>query len=286
MLAVVMALWAGNSIVGRAVRDVIPPFTLAFVRWGGALIVLSPFVLKRVVAERREILAAWRPILLLGILGVACFNAFLYSGLRLTAATNALLMQAAIPALVLLFNLAVFRARPGWAAVVGVTLSMAGVVLIVLRGDLSALGSTALNRGDLLVLGGVICWAAYTALLKLRPPLHPLSFLTATFVVGALAMAPLSVAEWARGEVIRWSPRALGAVAYVAVLPSVVAYSLFNAAVARLGAGPAGHAVNLMPVFGALLAAALLGERLHGYHYVGMTLVLVGLAVPLLAARR
>jgi len=285
MLAVVMALWAGNSIVGRAVREVIPPFTLAFVRWGGALLVLSPFALRRVIAERREILAAWRPILLLGVLGVACFNAFLYSGLRHTTAANALLLQAAIPALVLLFNRAVFRTRPGWMAVIGVTLSMAGVVLIVLRGDLGALGSTSLNLGDLLVLGGVLCWAAYTALLRLRPALHPLSFLTATFVIGVIAMGPLAAGEWMQGERIQWTPQALLAIAYVAVLPSVVAYSLFNAAVARLGAGPAGHAINLMPVFGALLATALLGERLHAYHYVGMALVLVGLAVPVLAVR-
>lgn len=285
MLAVVMALWAGNSIIGRAVRDLIPPFSLAFLRWAGALIVLAPFVLRRVVAERREILAAWRPILLLGVLGVACFNAFLYSGLRQTTATNALLLQAAIPALVLLFNLAFFRARPGWTAVVGVSLSMAGVVLIVLRGDLGALGSTTLNLGDLLVLGGVLCWAAYTALLKLRPALHPLSFLTATFVIGAVAMAPFAAGEWLRGERIHWASEALLAIAYVAVLPSVVAYSLFNAAVARLGAGPAGQAINLMPVFGAVLAAALLGESLHAYHYVGMALVLGGLALPALAAR-
>lgn len=286
MLVLVMTFWAGNSIVGRAVREAIPPFTLAFLRWAVALVVLAPFALRHVVAERGEILRAWRPILLLGVVGVGCFNTLLYSGLRHTTAANALLMQAAIPALVLVFNLAVFRTRAGWADVAGVTLSMLGVALIVLRGDLAALGDAQLNRGDVLVLVGVTCWAAYTAMLRLRPAVHPLSFLAATFVIGAVAMAPLAAWERASGEGVRWSTPVVLAIAYVAVLPSVAAYAMFNAAVARLGAGRAGQVINLMPVLGAFLAAAILGEALHGFHFAGMALVLAGLALPVLGTRR
>ena len=279
MLALVMAFWAGNSIVARAVREDIPPFTLALLRWTLALAVLAPFALRHVRAERRTILAAWRPILLLGLLGVGCFNAFLYSGLAHTTAANAMLLQAAIPALVLCADRAIFRLRPTAVAVAGVLLSMAGVVYIVARGDPVALARTGLNLGDLLVLGGVLAWALYTSLLRTRPKLHPMSFLAATFAVGAVAMVPLAAMEWATGRTIAWSLQAGLAVAYVAVLPSVIAYALFNAAVARLGAGPAGQAINLMPLFGALLASLLLGEPLHGYHFAGMALVMLGVGV-------
>ena len=104
MLCVVMALWAGNSIVGRAVRDTIPPFTLAFARWAGALCLVGPFAARRVAADRATLRRHWRIVLLLGLVGVAAFNGFLYSGLRLTTATNGLLLQATVPALVLLFG--------------------------------------------------------------------------------------------------------------------------------------------------------------------------------------
>ncbi|CAN7392876.1 DMT family transporter [Phenylobacterium sp. LjRoot225] len=287
MLALVMLLWAGNSIVGRAVRDQVPPFTFALLRWTGAFLVLAPFVLRRAIAERAEILRAWRPILLLGLIGVAGFNAFLYSGLRHTTATNALLMQAAIPAVVLAADFLLFRARPRGLEVIGVLFSMAGVALIVLRGDIAAIGDARLNSGDLLVLAGVVCWATYTSLLRRRPALHPLNFLLATFAVGIVAMAPLAAGEWSEARHIVWTAPVVLAVAYVAILPSVVAYALFNAAVAQLGAGPAGQAINLLPVFGAGIAAATLGEPLHPYHLAGMALVLTGIAVPaVLAGRR
>jgi drug/metabolite transporter (DMT)-like permease len=285
-LALVMALWAGNSIVGRAVRGEIGPFTLAFLRWAGALLVVAPFAARRLAAERGRLVAGWKPILFLGVVGVAGFNGFLYSGLRLTTATNALLVQAAIPALVLGVDRAVFRARPPALQVAGVLLSVLGVALIVARGDLSALSQAQLNLGDLLVLCGVVCWSVYTACLRLRPPVASMSFLTATFAVGAAAMLPLAIWEWRSLGAPHWSPTTILAVAYVAVLPSVVAYSLFNAAVATLGAGPAGQAINLMPVFGALLAALTLGEPLHGYHLAGMTLVLLGILFPALALVR
>ena len=281
MLALTMTFWAGNSIVARAVQHEVPPLTLALMRWTGALAVLTPFALPGLMGEWRAVLRAWRPILLLGFLGVACFNAFLYSGLHHTTATNALLLQAGVPALVLCADLALFRVRPDAASIVGVALSMIGVVLIVFRGDLAAIAASSLNQGDLLVLAGVACWALYTSLLRLRPAIRPLSFLIATFAIGAVGMAPLAGWEWAHGARIDWSPRTAMAVGYVAILPSVIGYGLFNAAATRLGSGPAGQAINLMPVFGALLAALLLGEALHGYHLAGMALVLTGIGLPL-----
>jgi drug/metabolite transporter (DMT)-like permease len=286
MLALVMLLWAGNTIVARAVRGDIPPLTLALLRWTGALLVVSPFALRHVIAERREIARGWARILLLGLLGVAAFNAFLYSGLRYTTASNGMLLQAAIPALVLVVDLAIFRIRPAAASLAGVLLSTLGVLVIVFRGDASALAQVAFNRGDALILCGVLSWSFYTSLLKLRPQLHPLSFLWVTFAIGALTMLPFAATEWREVVAIRWRAETIAAVAYVAVFPSVIAYALFNAAVASVGAAKSGQAITLMPLFGGFLAAATLGEPLHGYHLAGMGLILAGIGATILTEIR
>lgn len=286
MLGLVMLLWAGNSIVGRAVRLDIPPFTLAFVRWTGALLLILPFAIPPVRRDWPAIRRGWKPILALGLLGVAAFNAFLYSGLRHTTATNALLLQAAIPALVVALDRAIFGTRPKLLQAIGVAISTLGVVAIVFRGDPAAALDLHFGIGDALVLAGVVVWSLYTVLLRLRPGIAPVSFVALTFAIGVLAMAPLAFMEWRAGEMIRWSPQVIGAFAYVAVLPSLVAYVLYNAAVGKLGPGRAGQAITLMPLFGALLSVALLGEVLQPYHLAGMALILAGIVLGALALRR
>lgn len=278
-LAVVMLLWAGNSIVGRAVRDDVPPFTLAFVRWVGALLIVLPFAWRHLKGDAAALRRHWRGVSVLALVGVAAFNGLLYSGLHHTTATNALLLQAAIPALVLLFDRVIFAVPSTRRQVLGVTVSTLGVLTIITRGLPDTLLGLTFGTGELLVLAAVLAWSLYTSLLKLRPEVHPLSFLIATFAIAALAMAPLAAHEWQHGERIVWGPLALGSMAYVALLPSALAYALYNAAVADLGAGRAGQAITLMPLLGALLAAALLNEPLLGFHFLGMALILAGIVV-------
>src|SRR5262245_52723268 len=117
-----MLLWSGNMIVGRAVSGHVPPFTLALIRWTGAFCVLLPFAIRHVIADRAVLIRAWRPILLLGLTGVASFNAFIYSGLRYTTATSSILLQAGIPPLVLLIDCLLFKVRSTFWQVIGVLL--------------------------------------------------------------------------------------------------------------------------------------------------------------------
>lgn len=276
-LAIVMLFWSGNFIVGRAVQDMVPPFALAFGRWSLAALALAPFAWKHLRADRAILLAGWKMMLFLGLIGIAAFNGFAYVGLHHTTATNGLLLQAATPALVLLCDRLVFGDRPARAIVVAVSLSILGVVLIVLHGNPFALLSIGLNIGDLLVMCGIICWAIYTSLLRRRPASHPLSFLLVAFLIGMAAMAPLAAYEWHSGLRVVPAWGTVGAFVYIALFPSLFGYLLYNAAVHDLGAGPAGQTITLMPVFGALLAAVLLGEALYSYHLAGMALILGGI---------
>lgn len=284
MLAAAMLFWAGNAIAGRLVADDVPPATLSLLRWIGALAILLPFAWRPLVRDRARLLAAWPRVVAIGLLGVAAFNAIYYLGLHHTTASNGLLLQALIPTLVLVTDRLFFGVRPAGVTVAGVAVSTLGVAVIVFRGDPALVVRFVLGRGDAIILCAVVVWAIYTSLLARRPAAHPLAFLAATFLVGVIGLTPLAIAELAGGATIRWSPRAIGVIAYVAIFPSLLSYLLFNAGVAAIGAARAGQAINLMPLFGALLAAALLGERLHPYHAAGMALILAGLAIGL--ARR
>lgn len=277
-LAVVMLFWSGNSVVGRAVRDTVPPFTLAFGRWLGALIFMAPWAIPALRRDAARLRHHAGIVIFLGLCGVASFNGLLYLALHFTTASNAILVQAAIPPMILMLNLLIFRERAPLHQVTGVALSTLGVLIVVCKGDLGILTHLDFNRGDLLVLAAVLGWALYTVLLRLKPPLEPISFLAVTFLVAAVAMAPLAAGEFLSGARIGWSPMVAGALLYVALLPSLVGYLLYNLAVGMIGAGRAGQSVALMPVFGALLAALLLHEPLRPYHALGMALVLAGIA--------
>lgn len=277
LLAIVALLWAGNAIVGRAAREAVPPFTLAFVRWTGALVLMAPFAWPRLRADWLVLRRHWPATLLLGLIGVGAFNALLYSGLQYTTATNGVLIQALVPPLILLLAFLLFRERTSLIRIGAALVSAVGVGIIVLHGDLGALLALDLGKGDALVLLGVVCWSLYTLLLRWRPPVHPLSFLAATFLIGALAMLPLAVVEHLGGRAVQWGGTALGAFLYVATLPSLVAYLLYNRGVELIGAPRAGQFLNLMPLFGAGLAVLLLGEPFGLYHLIGVTLILIGI---------
>lgn len=285
LLGLVMLLWAGNSIVARAVRFDVPPFALASGRWLLALLILAPFAIAPLRRDRAALRRHWKIVLVLGLVGVAAFNSFLYAGLRYTTATNALLLQAGIPAFIVLFQRVLFGVRSGAWQMVAVGISVLGVMAIVFRGDPASVLQLQFGKGDVLILCAVVAWALYTVLLRLRPKISPVSFIAVTFAIGAAVNAPLAYAEWLGGAQIVWSGKALGAFVYVALLPSLVAYSIYNWAAAKVGAAQAGQAITLMPLFGAVLSALLLGEPLLVYHYVGMALILAGIVLGALAPR-
>ena len=286
LLGLVMLLWAGNSIVGRAVRDDVGPFTLAFVRWAGASLVLAPFAVRPLMRDWTAIVRQWKVILLLGLLGVAAFNALLYSGLKHTTATNALLLQAAIPPAVILLDRLFFGVRSTLWQTTGVVASVLGVVVIVFEGDPAAALRLHFGLGDTLVLVSVVVWALYTVLLRLRPAISPVSFIAATFFVGVAAMAPLAAWERFAGQPLVWRETLAGAFLYVALLPSLLSYFIYNHATGIVGPAKAGQAITLMPLFGAFLAVLLLDERLHPFHFAGMALILAGIVVAALAPRQ
>jgi len=282
LLALATLLWAGNFVLGRAVSGEVPPVGLAFWRWFGGALIIAPFALPHQRRDWAAVRARWPIVLTLGFLGIAVFNTLIYAGLGRTTAINALLLQSIQPLVIIIFSFLIFRDTVGPRQILAVAISLAGVVVIIARGDLGVLAALAFNSGDLLVFIALICYAAYTALLRLRPRVHPLSFLLVIFTVGFALLFPLYVWEGLAGRPMRLTPVTVGAVAYVALFPAIVAYLCFNRGVELLGANRAGHFFHLQPAFGVILAMLFLGERFQPYHAVGIALIGAGILLATL----
>lgn len=279
LLSFTALFWAGNSIVGRAARDLVPPASLAFWRWTFAFLILLPIAWPHLRRDRRKLLRCWKSVVLLGALGVGAFNTLLYTGLQDTTALNALLLQSAQPALILLLGVLLFRDRAGVLQVIAVIVSIAGVATIIARGDLAVLARLEFHHGDVVIGASVVVWSLYSALLRLRPKVHPLSFLAATMGVGVCVVFPFYVAELLAGRFIVPGTGSVLAIGYVSIFPSVISYLFFNRGVELIGASATGLYINVMPILGAGLAILFLGETLQPFHFVGMLLVGAGIAL-------
>jgi len=272
--------WSGNFILGRALNQTIPPIALSFWRWALALLILLPLALPQLRGQwglvRRHVLI----LSLLAVLGVTNFNTFVYLGLQTTTATNAVLMVSTTPVLIVTLSFLLLRQRVSPRQAGGILLSLAGVAVIVARGDAQALAALRLNGGDLWVLGAVASWALYSVCLRWRPAgLDPLAFLAVTMAIGLVPLLPLYLWDLRNGLGFEVNAVTLGAIGYVALFPSVLAYVIWNRAVAQLGANRTGQLLHLMPAFGAVLAMPLLGERIHSFHLAGAGLIAAGIVL-------
>ena len=285
LLCLTVLIWAGNSVVGRAIHGVVPPMALAFWRWALALAAILPAAAPHLRRDWPLIRRGWPILLVLGLTGAAAFPSLLYWGLQYTTALNSVLLQAAIPPLVLLAAFILFRERASAGQLAGVAVSLVGVLVIIAEGRPWMLLHLGLNIGDAAILFGIVLYAAYPTLLRRKPDIHPLSLLVCLFAVGAVTVLPFYALEIASGRLITAGPAAAGALAYVSLAASVIAYLFFNRGVALIGAGRAGQFVHLMPVFGAVLAVLLLHERLHLYHLAGVALIGVGIGLASIRRR-
>lgn len=276
-------VWAGNAIVARAVAGGVPPIGLAFWRWAIASLVVLPFAWPHVRRDARNILNHWPIMLLLSALGISFFNTALYISAHTTTALNIVMLQVSAPVLVVLASYLLFRDTITGAQAVGIALSLLGALTLVTHGDPDVLLGLQFNAGDLWMLAACALYALYTALLRLRPNVHALSFLFASFVIGTVQLLPFYIGETLSGDPMPVTWNALLAVAYVSVFASAIGYFAFNMSVEYLGANTAGLSIYLTPVFGTILAVLLLGERPQLYHAVGIALIAAGIV---LAARR
>lgn len=283
LLTLCSLFWAGNSVVGRLAAGHVPPFSLTWMRWALAFLMLLPLAGPHLLRDRAAIGRQWFLMLVFAATGNGGYNAINYYALGYTEAINALLLQSTAPLSVAIWTFLLFRERLTAGQSVGIVLSLSGAVIIVCRGDVGALIAISFNRGDVLIVAALAAYALYTALLRLRAPMHPLSFLAATIAASVVVLTPAALWELATGQFMRFDAPTSAILAYVAIFPSILSYLFLNRGVELIGANRAAPFLHLMPVFGSAMAIVFLGERLHLYHALGYVLVVAGVAI---AARR
>jgi len=269
--------WAGNLVLGRALGPSFPPVSLAVGRWLVALACLAPFVGRQAWRERALLRQHIALIIACGAFGVAGYNALGYLALRTTPAASVAFLNSTLPLMVPLAAFALGVERVSGRTLAGIALSFAGVVWIVARGDLHQLGGLRTDGGELLVLIAVANYAVYSVLLRRKPAaLSPLVFLAATMAAGLLVLTPFWAFELAQGARIPTDAGSIAAVLYIGVFASLIAFILWGHCVATLGPSVTGVSFHLVALFTALLAVAVLGEPVRGFHLVGMALILAG----------
>lgn len=284
LLVATNLLWAGNIVLARGVAGMVPPVALAYWRWTGAFLLSLPFAWKLLRRDWPVLARHWKMMLLLAATGIAFYNTVSYIALNSTTALNVLLLQSATPLAIVAIAFIIFGDRPSARQIGGIVLSLAGVAAIASHGSLAALATLRIDRGDAYVLCALLVYAVYCVMLRRRPLVHPLSFLSTAMGLGSMMMLPFYLWERASGAHVADPHAAWLPMAYMAIFPSLIAYLLFNRGVELIGSGAAGHSMHLMPLFGSVLAVLFLGERLRNYHLVGIALIGGGIVLASLGA--
>lgn len=270
--------WSGNFVVGKAIHADIPPFSLAFLRWVIAFCVLLPFAWKFIQRDQALYRQYYGRVLATAIIGVTCFNSLIYKGLHDTSTTNALLLNSCIPILIILFGRLFYAQKLQGLQIVGLIISLCGVVNIVLQGDLQRLFTLSFNSGDLWVFLAMVCWAFYTIWTKAFPTeINKIGLTAIQMLIAIIVLFPFFLWEYFTQQNMIFNTQSILGLAYVGIFPSIIAYLFYIFAIEKVGAVKAGLSIHLIPVFGVLLSVGLLDETFQLYHAIGIVFIAIGL---------
>jgi drug/metabolite transporter (DMT)-like permease len=270
-LVLATLFWSGNFVVGQAAVATMTPLELTFWRWALAAL---PLVLLAHFVERpdwRAVLGRWRVLLLLSLLGMSGYTLLLYTALQHTSALNASLITAANPALIVVMAIFFLGEKPGPYGWLGIALGLAGVVLVLTRGELHRAFSITFNAGELLMIGSIVVWGFYTIIAR-RLGLPAIAATAVQVVLATAILCPFALVagtEFPATAAERWS------LAYIAVFPSLGAYLFWNLALKTTAPATAGNYLNLMVVFTAAITV-IMGIPVSVPQVIGGLLVIAG----------
>jgi drug/metabolite transporter (DMT)-like permease len=279
MLTFCAFFWSGNFIVGKfATLYEVPPLTLNFFRWLIVWIILIPFTFRDVLKNIRIIKKNFYSILLMSITSISIFNSVVYYSLNFTQVLNGALMISIIPILIVFISFIFKTEKINFSQILGLVLSITGVVIIITRLDVAKLINLDLNKGDLWLLVAMLSWAIYSTMLRTHNTgLKYLSFMTVIVSIGLIFLFPQFLFELKSHQVIKFNIPVILITSYVVFFAGIGSYILWNKAVVIVGPNKAGIFLHLMPVFSSFMAIFLLNEKLMNFHVIGAVIIIIGI---------
>jgi len=214
----------------------------------------------------------------LGLTSVGLFNSFTYLSLIHTQVINASLFNTAIPAIIILLCFLFKIEKTNKFQILGLVISACGILAIITKLKLTIFLSLNFNKGDLIMIGGVITWGVYSTLLKKKKfnlPLLTLVHIICTF--GLISVLPQFLYELSNGQVIKFDTNLFYTLIFLALFPSIGSYYCWAGAVSIIGANRAGIFLSLIPLFSTIMAIAFYKEQFQFFHLIGAILIVLGL---------
>ncbi|WP_034725934.1 DMT family transporter [Calidifontibacillus oryziterrae] len=280
LLVIATMFWGGNFVIGKGFANIVPPFTLAFLRWFFAFLFLFPFAKRELINYKHLWKKEWKTLFWMALTGVAGFNTLVYIAVHYTTSINASLVNAPTPVLIMLLSFLFLKEKMQIRHFIGIIFSVIGVSWIVSRGSLEALLSFTINKGELLMLLAVTMWSVYSVIVKKNAHKFPASgvFLV-TILIGIIILTPFTIYEWAVAKPMTFTFKGFIGFLYLGACASVISFICWNKAVTEIGPGKASPFLNLIPVFASIFAIIFLGETLTSAQLIGGVITITGVLI-------
>tara|TARA_Y100000996_G_scaffold109320_1_gene80774 strand:- start:56 stop:952 length:897 start_codon:yes stop_codon:yes gene_type:complete len=279
LLFLTTLFWSGNFIVGKAASIYeIPPFSLNFYRWLFAWLILLPFTYKEILKKKDYILNNLGLFIILGVTSITIFNSIVYYSLNFTQVISGVLMISTIPVMIIFISSLLKIEKTNFFQIIGVALSLIGVVFIVTKADIEILKTLNFNKGDLTMVIAMFSWATYSALLKKKKyELSQISLLEVVITFGLVFLIPIYFIEMNMGYLIKLGKPFYLTLTYVVLFPGLCSFFFWIKGISIIGANRSGIFLHLMPIFGAIMAMLIFDEKFMFYHFLGAIFILMGI---------
>jgi len=281
ILILTTIFWSGNFIVGKAASMFqIPPFSLNFYRWFFAGLILLPFTYKEIINNKKYILDNLGFFIILGITSITIFNSIVYYSLYYTQVISGILMISTIPVWIIFISSILNIEKTNIFQILGVILSLIGVIFIITKADLDLIKNLDFNKGDLSMVVAMFSWAIYSALLKSKKyEISQVSLLEVVIICGLIFLIPIYFIEMNMGnQIILGKPFYL-ILTYVVIFPGLAAFFFWIKGISIIGANRAGIFLHLMPIMGAVMAMLIFDEKFMYYHFLGAIFIVAGITI-------